>query len=182
MADPDAASVDTVVGPSACRRTVWQRVLALVLTVRRWLTALRVRAHLRRTERALRRADTRHLDPRQRRRREAALDALRGYRERGAVSTNEGANERAPQFVGANGVPCAVAALALADGEADLVEQVAARENDLRVEDLPGDPARASTGVSWSTGSIRRDSRGQRPRASSPPTRRRCCSRPTAGR
>ena len=116
------------------------RVLAVFLSVRRWLTAVRVRAHLRRTERTLRRADTGDLDARQRARRETTLDALQDYRERGAVPTNAGEAERAPQFVGANGVPCAVAALALADGERDLVERVAARENDLRVGDLPEDP------------------------------------------
>ena len=82
----------------------------------------------------MRAADTDHLDPDRRRRREAALDALRAYRERGAVPTNEGTDERTPQFVGANGVPCAVAALALADGRSALVERVAARENGVRLE------------------------------------------------
>jgi len=121
------------------RALVW-RLVAILLAARRRLTAVRVRAHLRRTERALRAADTDHLDAERRRRRETTLDALREYRRRGAVPTNEGTSERAPQFVGANGVPCAVAALALADGERDLVERVAARENDLRVEELPDRP------------------------------------------
>ena len=119
------------------RALVW-RLVAILLAARRRLTAVRVRAHLRRTERALRAADTDHLDAERRRRRETALDALCDYRRRGAVPTNEGTSKRAPQFVGANGVPCAVAALALADDECDLVARVAASENDLRVEDLSG--------------------------------------------
>lgn len=48
--------------------------------------------------------------------------------------------ERAPQFVGANGVPCAVASLALADGESTLVERTAATDNAVRVESLDGGP------------------------------------------
>ena len=123
---------------AATGRALAWRLVAVLLAARRRLTAVRVRAHLRRTERALRAADTDHLDAERRRRREQALDALREYRRRGAVPTNEGTPERAPRFVGANGVPCAVAALALAHGERDLVERVAASENDLRAEDLCG--------------------------------------------
>jgi hypothetical protein len=128
--------------PLALFRTAGVRLLAALLTVRRWLTTVRVRAHFRRTERALRDADTDGLDGRQRVRREATLDALRDYRERGTVPTNTGESERVPQFLGANGAPCAVAALALADGQRGLVEGVATRENDLRAEDLPEDPER----------------------------------------
>jgi hypothetical protein len=129
------ASLGTVprAATEGARTLAWSVVTAL-LVLRRWFTTVRVRAHLRRTEHALRAADTDHLDPDQRRRREAALDALRAYRQRGSVPTNEGAPERAPQFVGANGVPCAVAALALADGQSDLVERVAARDNGVRLE------------------------------------------------
>jgi hypothetical protein len=115
-------------------RTLAWSVVTILLVLRRRFTAVRVRAHLRRTERALRATDTDHLDADQRRRREDALDALRAYRERGAVPTNEGTNERAPQFVGANGVPCAVAALALADDRSDIVERVAALDNGVRLE------------------------------------------------
>jgi hypothetical protein len=120
--------------------SVPRRALAILLTLRRWFTTVRVRAHLRRTERALRATDTDHLDPGRRRRREDALDALRAYRERGDVPTNEGTTEHAPQFVGANGVPCAVAALALADGQSDLAERIAASENDVRLETTDDEP------------------------------------------
>jgi len=118
--------------------TPW--LLAVLVAVRRRLTAVRVQAHLRRTERALRAADTSHLDPECRRRRREALDALRAYRDRGRIPTNESTPGRAPQFVGAGGVPCAVAALVLADGESALVDRVAAADNAVRIEDLEGGP------------------------------------------
>jgi len=125
--------------PVATQPVAWS-VVAVLLRLRRWFTTVRVRAHLRRTERALRGANTDHLDADQRCRREDTLDALRAYRERGAVPTNEGTTERTPQFVGANGVPCAVAALALADGRAELVERVAARDNGVRLETADDGP------------------------------------------
>lgn len=106
----------------------------------RWLDAVRIRAHLRRTERSLRAADTDHLDAERRRRRHRALDALRRYRRRGRFPTNRAEPERAPQFVGANGVPCAVAALMLADGERDPVKQVAATDNAVRIGELDDGP------------------------------------------
>lgn len=103
--------------------------------LRRAVDDVRVRAHLRRTERGLRAADTDHLSAEQRRRRERHLDRLREYRERGAFPTNRVAAERVPCFVGANDVPCALAALLLADGREDLVERVAATDNTVRIED-----------------------------------------------
>jgi hypothetical protein len=119
---------------------VGRRVLAWVLALRQWIDAVRVREHLRRTERALRGADVTGLDPRRLERRERALDRLGAYRRRGRVPTNRATRERAPQFVGANGVPCALGALALADGERELVEEVSATDNAVRVEDLDGGP------------------------------------------
>jgi|GEM_PF-1984098 len=132
-------------------RTLAWSVVTVLLVVRRWLTGVRVRAHLRRTERALRAADTDHLDAHQRRRREDALDALRAYRERGVVPTNEGTTERAPQFVGANDVPCAVTALALADDRSDLVDRVAVHENGVRLETV-GEGQSGRSGVDGQCG------------------------------
>lgn len=115
--------------PSGRGATAWLR------RGRRAVDRLRVREHLRRVERDLRRADVDHLDPERRRRREAVLDDLRAYRRRGAVPINDEAPERTPCFVGAEGTPCAVAALLLADGRDDLVAEVAETDNALRIED-----------------------------------------------
>lgn len=99
----------------------------------------RIRAHLRRTERALRDADH-GLSPEQRRRRETVLDHLRDYWQRGRFPTNEECPERVPCFVGANGEPCAMAYLLQQAGRDDLVDALMADDPTLRVEDLEGGP------------------------------------------
>ncbi|WP_123535881.1 hypothetical protein [Halosimplex salinum] len=124
--------------PPRCRRR--SRLLAVLVAVIRRVDAVRIRAHLRRTERALRAADTDHLDADRRRRRHRALDALRRYRRRGEFPTNDAEPRRAAQFVGANGVPCAVAALLLADGAEELVDRIAATDNAVRIENLDDGP------------------------------------------
>jgi len=111
------------------RATAWLR------RQRRAVDRMRVREHLRRVERDLRNADVAHLDRERRRRREAVLDDLRAYRRRGAVPINHEAPERTPCFVGAGGIPCAVAALLLADGRNELVAEIAETDNTLRIED-----------------------------------------------
>jgi hypothetical protein len=126
--------------PTGPRGSLRQRLHATLRVVLAWLTRHRVREHLRRTERALRVADTSHLDEERHRRRMAALDALRAYRQQGAVPTNRSVPERAPQFVGADGVPCAVAAMLRADGRTELVERVAATDNAVRLEDVEDGP------------------------------------------
>lgn len=112
-----------------------RQVAAWLRRGRRAVDRIRVREHLRRVERDLRRTDVSHLDPERRRRREGVLDDLRTYRRRGAVPINDEAPERTPCFVGAEGTPCAVAALLLADGREDLVAEIADADNTLRIED-----------------------------------------------
>lgn len=109
-------------------------------TLSRYLETIRIREHLRRAERELRRTTPDGLDDSQRERRSRHLDTLREYRQRAKFPTNEAVPERCPQFVGANGVPCAIAALLLADGEDDLVSTVAATDNAVRIEDVTDGP------------------------------------------
>ena len=116
----------------------WIDAFLLVLLER--LDAIRIRAHLRRTESALRDNDTASLRAEQRDRRGQHLDVLRDYWRRGEFPANQAAEERAPKFVGTNGTPCAVAALLLADGKDDLVESIAVRRNGVRIEELDGGP------------------------------------------
>lgn len=111
------------------RLSTWYRVL----------DDRRIRAHLRRTERALRDADH-DLPPEQRRRRTDALDHLRDYWQRGRFPTNEQSTDRVPCFVGANGEPCAMAYLLQQDGRDDLVESVLADDPTLRFEDVEEGP------------------------------------------
>jgi hypothetical protein len=99
----------------------------------------RIRAHLRRTERALREANH-DLSPEQRRRRAETLDHLRDYWQRGRFPTNEQSTERVPCFVGANGEPCAMAYLLQQDGRDDLVAAVMADDPTLRFEDVDEGP------------------------------------------
>lgn len=128
----------------------------------RWLGATRrsaddarIAAHLRRSETALRSADVDRLAPDRRRRRERALDTLAAYRRRGEFPTNASEAGRSPLFVGSDGTPCAMAALALADGREDLVDAVMASEPAAAIEDLPEDHPL----VAWieSTGLTRRE-------------------------
>lgn len=101
----------------------------------------RVREHLRRTERALRDADTSDLSTEQRARRERHLDRLCAYRERGQFPRNREAEGRTPVFVDGSGTHCAVGHLLREDGRTDLVRAARERDNTLRVEALPdGDP------------------------------------------
>lgn len=114
-------------GTGTLRRRLWRW--------RRAIDRVRIREHLRRAERELRDADVGHLDGDRRRARERQLDRLRSYRRGGSFPRNGEAAERTPCFVGADGVPCALGALLLADGRSDLVADVAARDNAVRIED-----------------------------------------------
>lgn len=100
----------------------------------------RVREHLRRTERALRRTDRPELTPAQRRRREHHLDRLRAYWQRNRFPSNRAESGRAPAFVSTDdGTLCAVANL-LDEDHPDLVARTAARANTVRVEAVEGTP------------------------------------------
>jgi len=107
---------------------------------RRMLDDRRIASHLRRVEHDLRAADHDHLTAAQRRRRERSLDRLRAYRRRGEFPRNETHPGRTPCFVGATRTRCAVAHLLAAAGHDDLVADVAATDNTVRVEALDGGP------------------------------------------
>jgi hypothetical protein len=101
---------------------------------------VRVREHLRRTERALRATDRPDLSPEQRRRREHHLDRLRTYWQRGRFPSNHAESGRAPAFVSPDdGTRCAVAHLLEPDGP-ELVARTAAAANTVRVETIEGTP------------------------------------------
>ena len=116
-----------------------RRLVGALSLLRRRIEEVRIRAHLRRGERALRDTDP-GLAPEHAARRERTLDRLHEYQERGRFPTNRRSAERVPCFVGANGEPCAMAALLEADGRSDLVDEVMATDPTLRFEDLEEGP------------------------------------------
>jgi len=116
-----------------------RRLVGALSLLRRRIEEVRIRAHLRRGERALRDTDP-GLAPEHAARRERTLDRLHEYQERGRFPTNRRRAERVPCFVGANGEPCAMAALLEADGRSDLVDEVMATDPTLRFEDLEEGP------------------------------------------
>lgn len=121
--------------PDAERPPILPRLAGL----RRRIDDSRIREHLRRTERALREADTTDLTEARRAGRERHLDRLTEYRERGQFPRNRRHPERTPVFVDDSGTHCAVGHLLREDGRAPLVRTVVERENTVRIEDLPED-------------------------------------------
>lgn len=100
----------------------------------------RVRAHLRRAERAARRATVAHLDPLRRLVRALLLDELAAYQARGAFPRNLAEPGRHPVFVDDLGTRCAVAHLVEASGGAAQVADLAARRNLAYVDELAAEP------------------------------------------
>ncbi len=99
----------------------------------------RIRLHLGKVEFALRARETDGLSADQRARRVVALDWLREYRQRGLFPhnhTHPGA--RVPVFVDEHGTHCAVGYLLKRSGEAALVNDVVATDNNIRVRELAG--------------------------------------------
>jgi hypothetical protein len=130
---------------SGTRPAAWGRALLVAVAVRlaaahRAVERFRIREHLRRTERALRRADCAGLTPDQRRRREHHLDRLRAYWQRGRFPSNHAESGRAPAFVSSDdGILCAVANL-LEPDRPELVARTAEAANTVRVETAEGTP------------------------------------------
>lgn len=99
----------------------------------------RIRLHLGNVESALRARDTDGLNADQRARRATALDWLREYRQRGVFPHNHThPGERVPVFVDEHGTHCAVGYLLKRSGETELIEQVVAADNNVRVMELAG--------------------------------------------
>lgn len=84
----------------------------------------RLEVHLTYVEEMLRARPTRHLSVTQRKARMAVLDRLRAYRLRAEFPTNQYSPERAPVFVDAEGVRCAVGAIAEPDIGSKEVERI----------------------------------------------------------
>jgi hypothetical protein len=101
----------------------------------------RVRAHLTRVLRALRRSPAPALPRPQRARRRAALGALARYITTGRFPLNHVSPHPTPVFVDPDGARCALAALIESAGDHRLVARVARDHNLARVHDLRGDPA-----------------------------------------
>lgn len=103
------------------------------------LETRRIRGHLLDVEGVLRRRATDALSPAQRERRNAALNWLREYRERGEFPRNHTHAGRVPVFVDEHGTPCAVAYLLQRSGREDLVRQIASADNNVYAWELAGD-------------------------------------------
>lgn len=136
----------TVRSPTAESTSTANRLLRRIDRLRQRLDDFRVREHLRRTERALRREEPDGLDQAARERRERDLDRLRAYWQRGDSPRNP-TDGRTPYFVGADGTDCAVGSMVRGSGASDLTDRLAASAPTVRVEGLddpePGSPEAA---------------------------------------
>lgn len=132
---PDHRSVIPVFGRNRLTR-FGRRLTRLRMRV----ADFRVRAHLRRTERSLREADTDHLTDADRQRRRRHLDRLRAYWQRGEFPRNP-TDTRTPYFVGSEGTDCAVGNLLRKDGFGEVTDAIADAEPELRLEDVDADAA-----------------------------------------
>lgn len=103
----------------------------------------RIRAHFDSVLSELGRRDVSGLSANQRTRRAALIDSLRAYRDRGAFPHNYDFPDRAmPYFVDrGTGALCAVANLLAATGRRDIVDRVAAANDNAWVRQLAGDSA-----------------------------------------
>lgn len=101
----------------------------------------RVRAHLRRVERELQRADVSHLTGGQRAARAEHLDRLRAYAAAGTFPHNHDVpGRRVPVFVDEHGTHCAVGHLMALSGERELVRRISSAHNLARVPELADVP------------------------------------------
>lgn len=99
----------------------------------------RIAQHLRGAERLLRRANVARLSQRTRRRRDAAIRALREYRLRGVFPRNRGGPPLTPVFIDEAGTRCAMAHLLESIGAHSLVARVAGDNNLARIQHLASD-------------------------------------------
>jgi hypothetical protein len=103
------------------------------------LETRRIQGHLLDVEGVLRRRATDALSASQRERRNAALNWLREYRERGEFPRNHTHAGRVPVFVDEHGTPCAVAYLLQRSGREDLVREIASADNNVYAWELAPD-------------------------------------------
>ncbi len=73
-------------------------------------------------------------------RRQVQSQRLQEYSLYGVFPTNKDFPEKTPYFVDAKGTPCAVANLMVEDGQKDLVQAIAKKNNQVRVKDVKDGP------------------------------------------
>lgn len=101
---------------------------------------VRIRMHFDSVLRELREAPVQHLSQSQRAARDSRIADLAAYRDRGIFPHNHDfADEWMPYFVDHRGVRCAVAHLLEQSGRREIVERVAAMDNNVWVARLEGD-------------------------------------------
>ena len=107
----------------------------------RRLEKTRLDLHFRLVERELRRAPVAHLSEAQKRNRETHIERVRVYRKRGEFPVNTGfPGKYVPYFRDDRGTLCAVGYLAARSGNDQLVDDVVAADNHLRIKDVTGGP------------------------------------------
>ncbi len=125
---------------SAPERPAHATVIAAASDVRYESEVARIRAHFDSVLHELRSADVSHLSDAQLITRERRIADLAAYRDRGVFPHNHDfAESWMPYFVDHRGVLCAVAHLLESSGRRDIVDRVAAADNNVWVADLAGD-------------------------------------------
>lgn len=97
---------------------------------------VRIQRHLDNVLKELAAPPFRALTDDQRLRREALLEELRRYRDKGRFPHNEVVPGRSPIFIDAEGRPCAVGHLMISSGAAELAELISRSENLARVHEI----------------------------------------------
>src|SRR5689334_2961088 len=122
--------------------TARERIARTDVTAFRGAEDLRIRLHFDSVLAELRARDVSTLSPAQRASRSAVVRSVVAYRDRGLFPRNYDFAERTPYFVDRQtGIRCAVAFLLETTGRRDIVDRVAAADNNVYVRALAGDTA-----------------------------------------
>lgn len=105
------------------------------------LEHLRIRNHLKLTEKQLRAKDVSHLSPRLQKRRAENLDRLHDYWQADEFPKNlDFPGRQVPYFIDAAGIPCAMAYLITESGYSSLAKQVQQTNNHVYINDIKDGP------------------------------------------